>query len=74
MFVKNELAELKIVVGASMPLPAGAKGKKGCSASTRKPNANSSVLNTNSETTYCFQFCGPVSNRDSIHFNQAGAR
>ena len=71
MLVKNEVAELKIVVGASMPLPAGAKGRNGCSAKTTKPNTNSTVLNSSSETAYCFQFCGPVSRRDSIHSQPA---
>ncbi len=74
MFVKNDVTELKIVVGASIPLPAGAKGRKGCSVRTAKPNTNMTVLNSSSESVYCFQPCGPVSTRLSIHRSQPNAR
>ena len=69
---EERAAALKMVVGPNMPLPAGAKGRNGCSASTRKPNAKRSVLKSKSETAYSFQPCGPVSKRDSIHRSQRG--
>ena len=39
--MRNEITELKIVVGASIPLPSGFSGIDfGCSASTANPKTN----------------------------------
>ena len=56
------------------PLVVGIQRHPGCSASTRKPKTNSTVLKTSSETRYCFQFCGPLSRRFSNQRNTGRGR
>ena len=70
----NEIAVLKIVVGASIPLWSGFRGRKGCSAKTANPTTSVIRLNSMNAIAYCFQFCGPVSIRCSIHLSHLGSR
>ena len=57
--VRNEQTVLKIVVGASIPLPSGLSGE-GWRARIAKPKTKIATLNSSNAIAYCFQFCGPV--------------
>ena len=59
----NEITELKMVEGNSIPLPSGLSGIQGWSARTRYPKMNRTTLNMSRAPVYCFQSCGPLSRR-----------
>ena len=56
-----------------MPRPSGLSGAIGCRHSTIYPNTNSTVLNTNRATVYCFQSCGPLFSLPSNQVSSRGA-